>query len=109
MCGGGGLGRSKRRAAMDTATQISLQSVAQTMQRVALERNLDRLTSLVPVTGGELETFRRQQLSAWTRSVPLVRVMPGFATFQEDPFTSHAYRRPRGYPGDAGLLDFIYR
>jgi extracellular factor (EF) 3-hydroxypalmitic acid methyl ester biosynthesis protein len=61
------------------------------------------------VTGGELEVFRRQQLSTWTHSVPLVRAMPGFSTFQEDPFTSHAYRRPRGYPGDAGLLDFIYR
>jgi SAM-dependent methyltransferase len=94
---------------MDTATHISLQSVAQIMRRVAQERNPDRLTSLVPVTGGELEAFRRQQLSTWTRSVPFVRAMPGFSTFQEDPFTSHAYRRPRGYPGDAGLLDFIYR
>ena len=94
---------------MDTVTQISLHSVEQTLQRVAQERNPDRLTSLVPVTGGELEAFRRQELSTWTRSVPLVRAMRGFTTFQEDPFTSHAYRRPRGYPGDAGLLDFIYR
>lgn len=33
---------------------------------------------------------------------PLARII------HQCPFTQHAYRRPRGYPGDADLLDYIY-
>ena len=94
---------------MITDSKISLQGVTQTMRLVAKERHADRLTALVPATGAELETVRRHRPDEWLRLVPVVRAMPGFSRFQEDPFTNHAYSRPRGYPGDAALLDFIYR
>ena len=31
-----------------------------------------------------------------------------FQTLQADPYASHSFRKPRGYPGDAVLMDFIY-
>ena len=94
---------------MITDTQISLQGVTQALRLVAQERRADRLTALVPIAGATLETVRQQRGVDWCQVVPVVRAMPGFSRFQEDPFTHHAYSRPRGYPGDAGLLDFIYR
>lgn len=37
-----------------------------------------------------------------------VRPHPLLARLHEDPFSSHGFRKPRGYAGDAVLLDFIY-
>src|SRR5262249_28393082 len=31
-----------------------------------------------------------------------------FPTLQTDPYASYSFRKPRGYPGDAVLMDFIY-
>jgi SAM-dependent methyltransferase len=36
------------------------------------------------------------------------RAHPIAALLRQDPFTDWAMRRPRGYPGDATLMDFVY-
>ncbi len=41
-------------------------------------------------------------------AVPAVRDHAIGALMQDCPLTRHAFARPRGYPGDAGLLDLIY-
>ncbi len=46
--------------------------------------------------------------SEWQDYLRACRAHPLCRLLHEDPFTRHAYDRPRGYPGDAPLLDFIY-
>lgn len=44
----------------------------------------------------------------WERAISLCRAHPIFALTHEDPLTRRAYEKPRGYAGDAEMLDFIY-
>ncbi len=44
-----------------------------------------------------------------SRLVPEARAHPFSALMHQCPLTAHSFRRPRGYPGDADLLDIIYR
>lgn len=44
----------------------------------------------------------------WVQIREEARRHPILARLREDPLTDHAFRQPRGYPGDAELLDMIY-
>lgn len=75
---------------------------------LALPGNYTRLTDTVIDLFGLLkETFSDQ---AWRGAVlPAARAHALAGLMHECPFTRHSFTRPRGYPGDAGLLDFVYR
>jgi extracellular factor (EF) 3-hydroxypalmitic acid methyl ester biosynthesis protein len=44
----------------------------------------------------------------WRSAIREIREHPTIRYFYEDPYTAHGFHKPRGYPGDAVLLDFIY-
>jgi SAM-dependent methyltransferase len=88
----------------------SIDALDAMMTRLATEQNLDRLTRLVPALCATMKDVREARPDEWRTDVlPWIRSTESFARFQQDPFTNHSFRRPRGYAGDAGLLDQIYR
>jgi extracellular factor (EF) 3-hydroxypalmitic acid methyl ester biosynthesis protein len=44
----------------------------------------------------------------WRRCVELCEKHPIRELLHQDPYTSRSYNRPRGYPGDAVLIDYLY-
>jgi len=45
----------------------------------------------------------------WRTLILAVKSHPLLDVTHEDPLTARSFRRPRGYAGDAVMLDFIYR
>lgn len=54
------------------------------------------------------EVRNRVAPKVWEQLIPLAQNHAIARHFHEDPFTRWSFEKPRGYSGDAGLLDFIY-
>ncbi|WP_422646358.1 class I SAM-dependent methyltransferase [Agrobacterium tumefaciens] len=64
---------------------------------------------VIHFTAGALHGLRDKiHSSVWAELIPLVQNHAISDYFLEDPFTRWSFEKPRGYSGDAQLLDFIY-
>jgi extracellular factor (EF) 3-hydroxypalmitic acid methyl ester biosynthesis protein len=45
----------------------------------------------------------------WKSCVAFCRHHPVLPILHQDPYAARAYQKPRGYPGDAGIIDYLYR
>ncbi|MFE1601987.1 methyltransferase type 12 [Methylobacterium sp. ID0610] len=75
---------------------------------IAIEGGYDPfIAELIDFLGLLKDSFKDR---TWREAVlPAARGHKVAALVHECPFTRHSFERPRGYPGDAGLLDFVYR
>jgi SAM-dependent methyltransferase len=54
------------------------------------------------------ELRKKLHAAVWQRLTPIAREHPVSGYLLEDPLTRWSFEKPRGYSGDAQLLDFIY-
>jgi SAM-dependent methyltransferase len=86
------------------------QNVLQALNDVAQETDPRRLRRLVQPLANAVDEFRRAAgEERWKQTVHALRQHPAFARIQLDPYTNRAFTKPRGYAGDAVMLDYIYR
>ena len=56
-----------------------------------------------------MQLRRAEPAERWAACVEAIRHHPVWNVIKQDPFVRRAAEKPRGYPGDAVMIDFIYR
>ncbi|WP_064695185.1 class I SAM-dependent methyltransferase [Rhizobium aegyptiacum] len=76
------------------------------MQRFAAGKDLPEAVRWLI---GQLHDVRQKCGAAvWQKLIPLIQAHPSAKILQQCPFTRWSFEKPRGYSGDASLIDFIY-
>jgi extracellular factor (EF) 3-hydroxypalmitic acid methyl ester biosynthesis protein len=68
---------------------------------------LDQVPAGMAMLAGGLHAVR-QHSAQWPQAQARLREHPLFETLQLCPMNTHSVSRPRGYAGDAGLIDMLY-
>ena len=93
-----------------SAADISLwASCRRTLDALLVAAQAGLVPSAVWSVIEQLETWRRMRPERWRDLVHEVcRTHPLWALMQQCPMTARAHEKPRGYAGDAVMLDYIY-
>lgn len=79
------------------------------LARQRFERH-DNTSETVARLASDLHDLRVSSGSAvWKHLIPVAQAHPVREFLLQDPFTKWSFDKPRGYSGDAGLLDIIYQ
>jgi len=89
---------------MQVQAQVERQ-LDQFLQGMKTDRVSDSLEQLF---GFLYELKQQSGATTWNNIVATCVSHPIRNLIHQDPFTRRAYEKPRGYPGDAELLDYIY-
>ena len=68
----------------------------------------DGIGAISDLISGLDATRSRVSTDEWRVVVEQCRNHPLFDVLQEDPYTKRAYTKPRGYAGDAVMMDYVY-
>jgi extracellular factor (EF) 3-hydroxypalmitic acid methyl ester biosynthesis protein len=66
-----------------------------------------QITTALPMLAGKLFSAQIDTL-AWPETRQSLLRHPLHSVLMEDPYLAHCYAKPRGYPGDAALIDILY-
>jgi hypothetical protein len=89
----------------------TLETVANTLLNTTLaEIRAGSVTGAILNLSSELSEMKRQTSSKddWRTLVTFLRRHPLAAVLREDPYTKRALEKPRGYAGDAVMIDYLY-
>ena len=76
------------------------------LQTAPIQELVDR--QLDALFGGLADLRQESRPDEWRETIARCRQHPLRELVHQDPFTSRAYSKPRGYAGDAVMLDYIY-
>lgn len=103
-----GLGRrhDDRSEAFETARAELALILHAAQQQISLQK---APAEIIRPLMARLEAMRlRLHADAWRALAPIIQEHPILDYFLEDPLTRWSFEKPRGYSGDARLLDYIY-
>lgn len=79
------------------------------LARQRFERHADTSETVARLAADLHDLRVSSGAGVWKHLIPVAQAHPVSQFLLQDPFTKWSFEKPRGYSGDAGLLDIIYK